>query len=67
LGDGLRLSYNSRGGEKQATVRVEEDQAVELVPVEKAGGQLTEQERLFRAVWLGSKALSVGTAEAVVN
>jgi hypothetical protein len=28
---------------------------LELVPIEKAGGTLTEEQRRFREAWLGSK------------
>ena len=38
-----------------ATLVLEEDPRMELIPVEKTGGTLTDDQRRFRASWLGSQ------------
>jgi predicted metalloprotease with PDZ domain len=67
LGEQLTLEYISRGGTKSATVAVAEDPAVELVTFEKAGLEVSEHVKSFRAAWLSSKALRTSAAEPVVN
>ena len=37
-----------------ATLALEEDPRIEVVPVEKTGGTLTDEQRRFRESWLGS-------------
>jgi predicted metalloprotease with PDZ domain len=56
-GDRLGVGFRRRGGATGATViTVEEDPALEAVPVEAAGGTLTPEQRAFRDAWLGSRA-----------
>jgi predicted metalloprotease with PDZ domain len=55
-GDRVAIRFVRRGGETvNATLTLEEDPRVEIVPVEQAGGTLTAEQRTFRAEWLESK------------
>jgi predicted metalloprotease with PDZ domain len=67
LGEQVTLEFNSRAGVKNATVNLAEDPAVELVTFEKAGVDVTDQIRAFRAAWLNSKALGRPQIDPVVN
>jgi len=52
-GERAALRFVDRSGQATtATVVVEEDPALELVPVERAGGTLSEAQRRFRGAWL---------------
>ena len=54
-GDRVPLRFVRRSGETvNATLTLEEDPRMEIVPVEKAGGTLTDDQRRFRESWLGS-------------
>ncbi|MFL6446666.1 MAG: M61 family metallopeptidase [Bryobacteraceae bacterium] len=57
LGDDLTLRVQTRGGERDARVRVAEDPQVEIVTFEEAGLPITPEIKGFREAWLGSKAL----------
>ena len=57
VGEQLTVEYTSRGGSKKAVVAVTEDPTTELVTFEKAGLEVSEPVRFFRAAWLDSKAL----------
>jgi len=50
-GDSVRLRYESRGETRQAPARLREDPARVAVPVEAAGGTLSDSQRRFRAEW----------------
>ncbi len=53
-GDRVDLTYTDRRGRPiTASVALDEDPRVTIVPIEAAGGALTLQERTFRAAWLG--------------
>jgi len=54
-GDRVPLRFVRRSGEAvNATLTLDEDPRVEVVPVEKTGGTLTDDQRRFRASWLSS-------------
>jgi predicted metalloprotease with PDZ domain len=54
-GDQIPLRFVRRSGETvNATLTPVEDPRVEVVPVEKTGGTLTEDQRKFRESWLSS-------------
>jgi predicted metalloprotease with PDZ domain len=54
-GDRVALRYVRRSGETvNATLTLDEDPRVEVVPVEKTGGTLTDDQRRFRESWLAS-------------
>jgi hypothetical protein len=52
----VSIAFTGRTG-KQTTSRVvlAEDPHIEIVPVESAGGSLTEAQKAFRRAWLGAK------------
>lgn len=56
-GDEVPLSFTRRGGETvTATLRLDEDPRLEIVPVEEiAGRSLAAEQRRFREAWLGSQ------------
>ena len=55
-GDRVPIRFVRRGGETlNGTLVLEEDPRFEIVPVEKAGGTLTEDQRQFREQWLGNR------------
>jgi predicted metalloprotease with PDZ domain len=54
-GDRVPLKFVRRSGETvNATLVLEEDPRVEIVPFEKIGGILTEDQQRFRGAWLSS-------------
>ena len=54
-GDRVPLRFVRRSGETvNATLVLEEDPRVEVVPFEKIGGILTEDQQRFRSAWLAS-------------
>jgi predicted metalloprotease with PDZ domain len=54
-GDRVALRFVRRSGETiNATLVLDEDPRVEVVPVEKTGGTLTEDQKRFRESWLTS-------------
>jgi hypothetical protein len=53
-GDTLAVVFERRGQQVDATLRLVENPAVELVPAEQAGQSLTDAQRRFRAAWLSS-------------
>ena len=55
-GDRVFVEFLRRGVPTTATVVLEEDPRLELLPVETVGDRLTDDQRAFRAAWLGSKA-----------
>jgi predicted metalloprotease with PDZ domain len=49
------LRFVRRSGETvNGTITLDEDPRVEVVPIEKSGGTLTDDQRRFRESWLGS-------------
>jgi predicted metalloprotease with PDZ domain len=55
-GDRVPLRFVRRSGETvNATLELIEDPRVEIVPFEKIGGVLTEDQRRFRSAWLDSR------------
>ncbi|WP_276499261.1 M61 family metallopeptidase [Pontibacter litorisediminis] len=55
-GDSIPLRYSRNGQPRSTTLVLEEVQALEVVPYEAIGKQLTPEMEAFRAAWLGSKA-----------
>ena len=55
-GDTVEMLSKRRGQEVRATATLAHDTAMELVPVETAGGKLSDEQRQFRETWLRSKA-----------
>ncbi|MBY0495885.1 MAG: PDZ domain-containing protein [Cyanobacteria bacterium] len=54
-GDRVSLRFVRRSGEAvNATLELEEDPRVEIVPVEKIGGVLNDDQKRFRESWLNS-------------
>jgi predicted metalloprotease with PDZ domain len=54
-GAAVPLRFTRRSGEVvNATLTLEEDPRVEVVPIEKSGGTLTDDQRRFRESWLNS-------------
>jgi predicted metalloprotease with PDZ domain len=52
-GDGVAMVFADRSGRQQTvTIKLEEDPAFELVPIERAGGTLTPAQRAFRERWV---------------
>jgi predicted metalloprotease with PDZ domain len=57
-GDRVPIRFVRRGGETLNGILVlEEDTRFEIVPVEKAGGTLTDDQRRFREQWLGKSGI----------
>ena len=54
-GDRVFVEFLRRGVLTTATVVLEEDPRLELLPIETVGDRLTEDQRAFRTAWLGSK------------
>jgi hypothetical protein len=53
--DRITLRFVRRSGETvNATLALDEDPRIEVVPVEKTGGTLGDDQRRFRESWLGS-------------
>ena len=55
IGDKLVVNYKNRTGEHETTLTLEENPALEVVPYEKAGKELTKEQQTFRNIWLSSK------------
>lgn len=55
-GDEVEIVFTRHGQEVRSNARLAEDQQLEMVPLEKTGGELTEAQKRFRDAWLGSKA-----------
>ena len=54
-GDRVPLRFVRRSGETvNATLMLEEDPRIEIVPMEKIGGMLTDDQKRFRESWLSS-------------
>ena len=54
-GERVPLRFVRRSGETvNGTITLDEDPRVEVVPIEKSGGTLTDDQRRFRESWLGS-------------
>jgi predicted metalloprotease with PDZ domain len=54
-GDRVALRFARRSGETvNATLVLEEDPRIEIVPIEKLGGMLTDDQQRFRTSWLTS-------------
>lgn len=55
-GAAVEIVYEQRGARRRATLNVVDDPRLEIVPLEAAGREPSEQQRAFRARWLGSLA-----------
>ena len=55
IGDKLVVNYKNRTGDHETTITLEENPALEVVPFEKAGKELTKEQQTFRNNWLSSK------------
>jgi predicted metalloprotease with PDZ domain len=56
-GDEVDLVFKRKDGQEvRAKTTLTEDQHIEVVPVEKSGGTLTDAQKHFRDAWLNSKA-----------
>jgi hypothetical protein len=52
----IRVVYVDRGGvEKTTLVALAENPHLEIVPIERGGGNLTPAQRTFRDRWLGAR------------
>jgi predicted metalloprotease with PDZ domain len=54
-GDKVSISYKNRSGSHNGTIVLEESPSVQVVTYEKAGKELTQQQKDFRNNWLSSK------------
>lgn len=54
-GDKVVINYHNRLGDHEATVVLEESPAYQVITFEKAGKELRQQQKDFRAAWLSSK------------
>ena len=54
-GDALRVTWQSRSGESSATMTLQANPRVEVVPFEDAGRTPTAEQMAFRREWLGSR------------
>ena len=55
-GDQVAIRFIQRGGETlNGTLVLDEDPRQEIVPIEAAGGVMTEEQQRFRSAWLDSK------------
>ena len=52
-GDRVAIAFVRRGHPETAEATLEEDGDLDVVPVESAGGTLTEAQKAFRAAWTG--------------
>lgn len=52
----MELVFKRRGQEVHAKAQLAEDTRLEIVPLDKTGGTLTEDQKRFRDSWLNSKA-----------
>jgi predicted metalloprotease with PDZ domain len=58
-GDEVELVFKRRTGQEvHAKATLTEDPRLEVVPIEKAGGTLTDPQKRMRDAWLGSKAVA---------
>ena len=55
-GDALPIVFVQRGRETRATLTLEPDPTLQIVPGELAGAPPAEGERAFRSAWLGTRA-----------
>jgi predicted metalloprotease with PDZ domain len=55
IGDKIVVNYKNRTGNHETTVTLEENPYLEIVTFEKAGKELTQDEKDFRGKWLSSK------------
>ncbi len=53
--DQIAVTFIQRGETKKSTITLIENPSWEMVPLEKAGGQLTKAQQTFRDNWLGGK------------
>jgi len=60
-GDEVELVFKRRGQDVHAKATLTEDPRLEVVPVEKSGGTLTDPQKHFRDAWLGSKVAAATT------
>lgn len=56
-GEEVELAFKRRGQEVHAKAKLVEDQQLEIVPIEKTGGTLSDEQKHFRGAWLNSKAV----------
>lgn len=55
-GDAVKLTVRRRDGATiETTVTVKADPALQVLPIEQAGGTLSDAQRAFRASWLGTR------------
>ncbi len=54
-GDHVPVTWRSRDGARSGTLALMANPRLEVVPVEEAGGTLTEAQRSFRDAWLNSR------------
>jgi predicted metalloprotease with PDZ domain len=54
-GDVVPVAFLRRGVRTNASLTLEEDPRLEVVPAERTGRALTDAERSFRAAWLNSR------------
>jgi predicted metalloprotease with PDZ domain len=54
-GDTVAIVFANRAGRVSASVTLEEDPRIEIVPVERTGRALSSAERAFRDAWLKSR------------
>jgi len=52
----VELVFKRRGREMRAKALLVEDERLEIMPVEKMGRTLTDNQKRFREAWLNSKA-----------
>ena len=55
-GDVIKVAFESRGEAQEATITLRASPRLEFVTFEKAGREVTDSIRAFRAAWTGSKA-----------
>lgn len=55
-GDSVAISYSSLGEERESSITLVENPALDVVPYEQAERELTSEMESFRRAWLGSKA-----------
>jgi predicted metalloprotease with PDZ domain len=56
VGDTIELVFRSRGQERRMPLTVAPDPRLIIVPIERAGGSLTNAQRTFRSSWFESKS-----------
>jgi predicted metalloprotease with PDZ domain len=54
-GSSVAIEYERRGRHVTSTMQITADPRLELVPVESAGGQLSDAQKQFRTMWLSSR------------